>query len=129
MNEKTPNSTTDSSRCQHPRGIYAIYELPFFKDHSLLRGKLLGGWTINAVSQFYTGTPFSVTGGGAAILPASAREAAHSTGTSTAIPNWTGNSPQASGSGLRPLHSLRPGLSPARMFVISSTTRTPRITI
>jgi hypothetical protein len=40
-----------------------IYELPFFRDRSSWTGKVLGGWTINAVSQFRTGTPFSVTTG------------------------------------------------------------------
>jgi hypothetical protein len=39
----------------------AIYELPFFRGRSSLSARLLGGWTINAVSVFRTGTPFSVT--------------------------------------------------------------------
>jgi hypothetical protein len=49
---------------RHVMVINAIYQLPFFKDHSKLSGKLLGGWILNEVSQFQTGTPFSVRGGG-----------------------------------------------------------------
>ncbi|MEP7340255.1 MAG: TonB-dependent receptor, partial [Acidobacteriota bacterium] len=45
---------------RHVMVINAIYELPFFKDRAKLSGKLLGGWTITAVSQMQTGTPGSV---------------------------------------------------------------------
>ena len=45
---------------RHVMVINAIYELPIFRDASTLRGKLLGGWAISAVSQMQTGTPFSV---------------------------------------------------------------------
>ena len=48
---------------RHVLVINAIWELPFFKDKSTLAGKLLGGWTISGVSQFQTGTPFTVTSG------------------------------------------------------------------
>jgi len=44
----------------HVLVLNAIYELPFYKDKSSLIGKLLGGWTITAVSQMQTGTPFSI---------------------------------------------------------------------
>ncbi|MDZ7638431.1 MAG: hypothetical protein U5J83_09315 [Bryobacterales bacterium] len=37
-----------------------VYELPFFTDRATLAGKLLGGWQITAVSQFQSGTPFTV---------------------------------------------------------------------
>ncbi len=40
-----------------------VYELPFFSDKSTLAGKLLGGWQLTAVSQFQSGTPFSVATG------------------------------------------------------------------
>lgn len=40
-----------------------VYELPFFTDKSTLAGKLLGGWQITAVSQFQSGTPFTVATG------------------------------------------------------------------
>ncbi len=45
---------------RHVLVINGIYELPIFRDRSKLTGKLLGGWTISAVSQMQTGTPFSV---------------------------------------------------------------------
>jgi hypothetical protein len=37
-----------------------LYDLPFFKDHSKLTGKLLGGWQISGVTQFQTGQPCGV---------------------------------------------------------------------
>ncbi len=45
---------------RHVAVINGIYELPIFKDQSKWTGKLLGGWTITAVSQMQTGTPFSI---------------------------------------------------------------------
>ena len=48
---------------RHVVVLNAIYELPIFKDRSRLMGKLLGGWTITAVSQMQTGTPFSIRTG------------------------------------------------------------------
>jgi hypothetical protein len=43
--------------------INAIYELPIFRDRNKLTGKILGGWTVSAVSQMQTGTPLSVATG------------------------------------------------------------------
>ncbi len=37
-----------------------LYDLPFFKNHSTVSGKLLGGWQISGVTQFQTGQPCSV---------------------------------------------------------------------
>jgi hypothetical protein len=37
-----------------------LYDLPFFKNHSSLSGKLLGGWQISGVTQFQTGQPCGV---------------------------------------------------------------------
>jgi hypothetical protein len=48
---------------RHVVVVNAIYELPIFKDRSRWTGKLLGGWTITAVSQMQTGTPASVATG------------------------------------------------------------------
>ena len=39
-----------------------LYDLPIFKNHSTLSGKLLGGWQISGVTQFQTGLPCSVAG-------------------------------------------------------------------
>jgi hypothetical protein len=48
---------------RHVMVINAIYELPIFKDRSSWMGKILGGWTFSAVSQFQTGTPFTIATG------------------------------------------------------------------
>ncbi|MGH9398251.1 MAG: carboxypeptidase regulatory-like domain-containing protein [Terriglobia bacterium] len=48
---------------RHVLIINYLYNLPFFKDHSTLRGKLLGGWQIGGINQFQTGTPCGVAGG------------------------------------------------------------------
>jgi len=37
-----------------------LYDLPFFKNHSSVPGKLLGGWQISGVTQFQTGQPCGV---------------------------------------------------------------------
>ena len=39
-----------------------LYDLPFFRNHSTLSGKLLGGWQISGITQFQTGLPCSVAG-------------------------------------------------------------------
>jgi Carboxypeptidase regulatory-like domain len=61
---------------RHVLVLNGIYELPFFKDRSTLKGKLLGGWTISAISQIQTGTPFSITSGNdfAGVGPGSGRQ-------------------------------------------------------
>ena len=48
---------------RHVMVINFIWELPFYKDKSTLAGKLLGGWQISEITQFQTGTPFSVQTG------------------------------------------------------------------
>jgi hypothetical protein len=37
-----------------------LYDLPFFKDHNKLSGKLLGGWEIAGAVQFQTGSPCGI---------------------------------------------------------------------
>ena len=39
-----------------------VYSLPFLKDRSNLTGKLLGGWQVNGIHAWYSGTPFSIGG-------------------------------------------------------------------
>lgn len=39
-----------------------VYELPFLKDTTKPVGKILGGWQVNGISSYYTGTPFSIGG-------------------------------------------------------------------
>jgi hypothetical protein len=39
-----------------------IFELPFFKNRTDAVGRILGGWQINGVAAWYTGTPYSIGG-------------------------------------------------------------------
>jgi len=39
-----------------------IYELPFLKQSNNLTGKLLGGWQLNGIHAWFSGTPFSIGG-------------------------------------------------------------------
>ncbi len=39
-----------------------VYGLPFFKDASTLTGKTLGGWQLNGIHSWFSGTPFSIGG-------------------------------------------------------------------
>ncbi len=48
---------------RHVLVLNAVYQLPFFKDKSTWAGKLIGGWTVSAISQFQTGTPATVATG------------------------------------------------------------------
>ncbi|HLH19709.1 MAG TPA: carboxypeptidase-like regulatory domain-containing protein [Bryobacteraceae bacterium] len=43
----------------HVMVINYMYELPFFKNHNNLTGKLLGGWQISGITQLQTGQPCS----------------------------------------------------------------------
>jgi hypothetical protein len=48
---------------RHVLVINGVYQLPIFKDRSTFAGKVLGGWTISAISQFQTGTPVTIASG------------------------------------------------------------------
>ena len=48
---------------RHVLVLNAVYQLPFFKDKSSFAGKLLGGWTVSAISQFQTGQPVTIASG------------------------------------------------------------------
>ncbi len=45
---------------RHMLAITYTYDLPFFRSQSSLIGKLLGGWQINGIAQFQTGTPCGI---------------------------------------------------------------------
>jgi hypothetical protein len=45
---------------RHVLVVNAVYQLPFFKDRSVWTGKLFGGWTLSAISQWQTGTPITI---------------------------------------------------------------------
>jgi hypothetical protein len=48
---------------KHYLNFFALYDLPFFKDHSKWTGKLLGGWELNGILTWHTGFPWTpVTG-------------------------------------------------------------------
>jgi len=44
-----------------------VYELPFLKQNTQTLGKILGGWQLNGIFAFYTGTPFSINGSNSAL--------------------------------------------------------------
>jgi hypothetical protein len=48
---------------RHVLVFNVVYQLPFFKDRSNLMGKLIGGWTVSAISQFQTGNPVTIATG------------------------------------------------------------------
>jgi hypothetical protein len=39
-----------------------VYELPFLKDRNDALGAILGGWQLNGVAAWFTGTPYSIGG-------------------------------------------------------------------
>jgi len=45
---------------RHVAVINFIWELPFYKDKSSWKGKILGGWQISEITQLQTGQPTSV---------------------------------------------------------------------
>lgn len=48
---------------KHNVSLFALYDLPIFKDHSTFAGKVLGGWQINGIMSWHTGFPWTpVTG-------------------------------------------------------------------
>ncbi len=48
---------------RHVMVINFIYRLPFLNDRTTWSGKLLGSWQVTGITQFQTGTPFTVTSG------------------------------------------------------------------
>ena len=48
---------------RHVLVLNAVYQLPFFTDKSKMTGKLFGGWTLSAISQFQTGNPATIASG------------------------------------------------------------------
>lgn len=45
---------------RHVAVVNIVYQLPIFNDKSTLAGKLLGGWTVSAISQWQSGTPITI---------------------------------------------------------------------
>jgi hypothetical protein len=48
---------------RHVLVVNGIYEIPFLKGDRSWKGQALGNWTVSFVSQFNTGTPFTVATG------------------------------------------------------------------
>jgi hypothetical protein len=44
-----------------------VYELPFLRENTAAIGKVLGGWQVNGIFAYYTGTPFSISGSNASL--------------------------------------------------------------
>jgi hypothetical protein len=55
-------SPSDFDR-RHVLVVNAAYVLPIFRDKSKFTGKVFGGWTLSGVSQWQSGTPFSISFG------------------------------------------------------------------
>jgi hypothetical protein len=76
----------------HNITVSYVYELPFGPGKALLNtggiaGKLVGGWQINGITTFRSGTPLQISGGNTSALNAG-----------TLRPNWNGQNPTLSGS-------------------------------
>ena len=46
----------------HVAQLGFLYELPFLRDNKSVLGKILGGWQVNGIGSFYSGTPYSIGG-------------------------------------------------------------------
>jgi len=44
----------------HSLAINLIYDIPFFRNSGRVTRNVLGGWTVSAITQYQSGTPFSV---------------------------------------------------------------------
>ena len=77
LSNEGPGSSTNQTDPAHPRtehgpsdfdvkhnvSFFALWDLPFFKDHSKFTGKILGGWQVNGLMSWHTGFPWTpVTG-------------------------------------------------------------------
>jgi hypothetical protein len=45
---------------RHILTVNYIYELPFFREQSNLKGKILGGWQLSGIAVYNSGLPFTV---------------------------------------------------------------------
>jgi len=51
----------------HVAQLGFLYELPFLRDDKSALGKILGGWQVNGIGSFYSGTPYSIGGSNSAL--------------------------------------------------------------
>jgi hypothetical protein len=66
-----------------------LYELPFLKDNTSVLGKILGGWQVNGIGSWYSGTPYSIGG---------TNNALNCQGCGSVFINFSGDSPEPVGS-------------------------------
>jgi hypothetical protein len=66
----------------HVAQVGFVYELPFAKGRTDAVGQILGGWQINGVAAWYSGTPFSIGG---------TNNAMACTGCGSILINYSGN--------------------------------------
>jgi len=66
-----------------------LYELPFLKENQSALGKILGGWQINGIGSFYSGTPYSIGG---------TNNALNCQGCGSVFINFSGDKPEPIGS-------------------------------
>ncbi len=48
----------------HVFNLNFVYVVPFYREQKGLTGKLLGGWQISGIANYYTGLPYTVTTSG-----------------------------------------------------------------
>ncbi|MDZ7640034.1 MAG: hypothetical protein U5J83_17590 [Bryobacterales bacterium] len=73
------NRTRTNFDQRHRLAINSVYELPFGKGKQFategVASKLFGGWQLNGVLAYFTGTPFTVTGDNRLRLPSTGNTA------------------------------------------------------
>jgi hypothetical protein len=77
LSNEGPGSSTNQTDPAHPQtehgpsdfdvkhnvNLFALWDLPFFRDQSRFTGKILGGWQVNGLMSWHTGFPWTpVTG-------------------------------------------------------------------
>jgi hypothetical protein len=71
------------------------YELPFGKGKPLLHSgfvsRVAGGWQMNAISTFYSGTPFTVTASGTSLNAPGSSQTADQVESTVAMPQEVGS--------------------------------------
>jgi hypothetical protein len=65
-----------------------VYELPWLKDRNDATGAILGGWQVNGVFGWYSGTPYSISGTNTPLNCA---------GCGSVLINFSGDSPEPVG--------------------------------
>jgi hypothetical protein len=67
-NPQTEHGPSDFD-VKHNVSLFALWDLPIFRDHSTFAGKILGGWQINSLMSWHTGFPWTPVTGTIASVP------------------------------------------------------------